>query len=49
MAEFKLTPTKLGKMIDDIERIREELLVFQNDLQEMESVAAPLPIPKRSK
>jgi hypothetical protein len=52
MAEFKLTPTKLGAMIDDIERIREELLVIQNALQKMEGVrpATPVPkIPKRSK
>jgi hypothetical protein len=36
MAEFKLTPTELGAMIDDIERIREELFVIQNVLQKME-------------
>ncbi len=36
MAEFKLTPTTLGAMIDDIERIREELFVIQNLLRKME-------------
>jgi hypothetical protein len=36
VAEFKLTPTQLGEMIDNIERIREELFVIQNILQKME-------------
>jgi hypothetical protein len=46
MAEVKLTPTKLGEMIDDIERIREELLVIQNALQKMEGVKSATSPPK---
>ena len=46
MAEFELTTTKLGKVIDDIERIREELFVIQNALQKMEDVRPATPLPK---
>ena len=30
MAEVELTPKRVGELIDDIERIREELLRVQN-------------------
>lgn len=46
MAEVELTPTKLGEMIDDIEWIREELLVIQNALQKMEGVKSATSPPK---
>jgi hypothetical protein len=46
MAEVKLMPTKLGELIDDIERIRDELLVVQNALQKIEGVKPATPPPK---
>jgi hypothetical protein len=49
MAKVNLPPKTIGEVMDDIERIREELLMVQNALQKMEGVrpAAPLPtIPK---
>jgi hypothetical protein len=49
MARVRSTPKKLGELIDDIERIREELLVIQNSLQKMESVGSATPLPRLPK
>ena len=46
MAEVNLTPTNLGELIDEIERIREELLYVQNALQKIEGVKPATPPPK---
>jgi len=39
-------PQSIGKIIDDIERIREELLIVPNALQKMESVQSATPVLK---
>jgi hypothetical protein len=49
MARSILTPTKLGELIDDIERIREELLVVQNAFQKIEGIKPATPPPKSCK
>ena len=49
MAKGKVTPTQFSEVIDDIERIREELLIVQNALQKMEGVGPAPPLPKLSK
>ena len=46
MAEVELTPKRVGELIDDIERIREELLRVQNALQKVEGVKPTPPPPK---
>ena len=38
MASANEPPESIGKIIDDIERIREELLVLQRSMEKMESV-----------
>jgi hypothetical protein len=42
-------PKPIGKILDDIERIREELLIVQNALQKMESVQSATPVLKISR
>jgi hypothetical protein len=38
MANVNLPPKTIGEIMDDIERIREELLGVQNALEKMEAV-----------
>lgn len=46
MAKVNLPPKTIGEIMDDIERIREELLVVQNALEKMEGVRPAAPLPK---
>ena len=46
MPKVEGLPQSIGKIIDDIERIREELLMVQNALQKMESVQSATPLLK---
>jgi hypothetical protein len=46
MANVNLPPKTIGEIMDDIERIREELLVVQNALEKMEGVKPAEPPPK---
>jgi hypothetical protein len=46
MANVNLPPKTIGEIMDDIERIREELLVVQNALEKMEGVKPAAPLPK---
>lgn len=49
MSKVSDLPQPIGKIIDDIERIREELLIVQNALQKMESVQSATPVLKISR
>ena len=49
MANVNLPPKTIGEIMDDIERIREELLVVQNALEKMEGVKTAAPPPKISR
>ena len=42
-------PQSIGKIIDAVEQIREELLIVQNALQKMESVQSATPVLKISR
>jgi len=46
MPQVEGLPQSIGKIIDDIERIREELLIVQNALQKVESVQSATPVLK---
>jgi division protein CdvB (Snf7/Vps24/ESCRT-III family) len=43
MAENHTQPKTITEIIDQIERMREELLIVQNALEEMEPKSLPLP------
>jgi len=49
MSKVADVPKPIGKIIDEIERIREELLIVQNALQKMESVTPGVPVLKISR
>jgi hypothetical protein len=49
MSKVADVPKPIGKIIDEIERIREELLIVQNALQKMESVQSATPVLKISR
>jgi hypothetical protein len=46
MAKVNLPPKTIGEVMDDIERIREELLGVQNALEKMEGVRPAAPLSK---
>jgi hypothetical protein len=46
MVKANLPPKTIGEIMDDIERIREELLGVQNALEKMEGVRPAAPLPK---